>query len=318
MVTPIQERLTSLSPDYETFRELETLQVNLGNRCNLACTHCHVKASRAGDRMMGREVIDRIIRFLGKSRGVTLDMTGGSAEMHPDFPYLVERTGFLERRILRSNLTIMTEEGYEWVAPFCRDHRLIVIGSLPCYLEENVDAQRGAGSYRRSIEALKMLNSLGYGRELELDLVYNPCGPFLPPSQPLLEEAYRRELKERHGIVFSRLFTITNAPVGRFGAELLRSGSYATYIHLLADRFNPETAASLMCRSLVSVDWRGTLYNCDFNQMLDLPITGEDGTPLTIETLDATLLRGGRIRLAQHCYCCTAGEGSSCTGALAA
>jgi radical SAM/Cys-rich protein len=245
-------------------------------------------------------------------------MTGGTPEMHPDFRQFVESTaGLSPRRILRSNLTVMDEPGREWLPEFCREQGLVITASLPCYLEDNVDRQRGEGVHRRSIAVLQELNSLGYGRELELNLVYNPGGRFLPVGQEQLEAAYRKELGERYGITFNRLYTITNAPIGRFGGELRAEGNHDGYLNLLASHFNPQTAATIMCRTLISVDWQGFLYNCDFNQVLGLTICGDDGAPLTIASLARGMLPGREIRFAQHCYCCTAGEGSSCSGALA-
>lgn len=268
---------------------------------------------------MAREVAEKIVAVLRQSPGMTLDLTGGCPEINPQFRYLVEATDALPlSRIVRSNLTVVTELGMEWLADFYRQHRLVVFGSLPCYSAENVEKQRGSGAFDRSIAALEKLNSLGYGTELELNLVYNPCGPFLPGPQRDLEAAYRKELSENFDIVFTNLYTITNAPIGRFRDLLEKKGSYETYLNLLADRFNPETAGAIMCRTMVSVDWQGQLYNCDFNQVLGLPVRGRDGSSLTIDDLEEAARSGKRLELGQHCYCCTAGEGSSCTGSLAA
>jgi radical SAM/Cys-rich protein len=317
MVVSFQQRLHDVNPEFETFENLLTLQVNLGNLCNLNCTHCHVNASMRGTKVMERSVIDQIARFLDRHPGLSLDITGGCPEMNPDFRYLIQKTkGKATRRMLRSNLAIMAEPEWEWLPEFCRSHDLTVVGSLPCYLEENVDQQRGPGVYRKNIQALKRLNSLGYGTELELDLVYNPGGDFVPGSQRGLEAAYKTELAARHGIVFNNLFTITNAPIGRYRDHLEASGSYTDYLHMLAKRFNPEAAGNIMCRTLISVDWQGKVYNCDFNQALGIPVTAEDGSELTISELDHGGMNGTKILLSQHCYCCTAGEGSSCTGAL--
>lgn len=317
MPAPFLDRLQAVNPEYETFENLLTLQVNLGNLCNLHCSHCHVDASGRGTEIMGRQVMDQIARFLVGHPGLILDITGGAPEMNPDFRYVIERTeGLASKRLLRSNLTIMTENGWEWLPEFCRDHGLTIIGSLPCYLEENVDRQRGQGAYEKSIQVLKRLNDLGYGTELELDLVYNPGGDFVPGSQSGLETAYKEELRERHGIFFNNLFTITNAPIGRFREHLEADGHYAEYLRLLAGRFNPEAAGNIMCRTLISVDWRGNIYNCDFNQALKMPITSSDGTGMTLADLGGKDMNGKKILLSQHCYCCTAGEGSSCTGAL--
>lgn len=266
---------------------------------------------------MGTDVMDQIAAFLTRHPGLTLDITGGCPEMNPDFRYLVEQTeGLAPRRMLRSNLAIMAEAGWEWLPQYCRQHELTIVGSLPCYQEENVDSQRGAGTYQKCIRMLKVLNSLGYGTELELDLVYNPAGGFVPGSQQGLEAAYKAELATRHGIVFNHLFTITNAPIGRFREHLEAAGTYSDYLRMLAGRFNPEAAGTIMCRTLISVDWQGKIYNCDFNQALGMPITADDGSEITISGLDDAGMSGRQIALAQHCYCCTAGEGSSCTGAL--
>ena len=317
MVLPFNDRLQAVNPEYETFASLQTLQVNLGNLCNLHCTHCHVNASSRGEEVMDTEVMEQIARFLTRHSNLTLDITGGCPEMNPNFRYFIEQTeGLAPRRLLRSNLAIMAEQGREWLPEFCRTHGLTIIGSLPCYLEENVDRQRGNGVYQKSIQVLKTLNALGYGTELELNLVYNPGGDFVPGSQHELEAAYKTELSARHGIVFNRLFTITNAPIGRFREYLEANDTYAEYLRLLAGRFNPEAAGSIMCRTLLSVDWQGKIYNCDFNQALGMPVTAADGTEIAISELDDEGMNGKKIRLSQHCYCCTAGEGSSCTGAL--
>jgi radical SAM/Cys-rich protein len=317
MVPLFQDRLQAVNPEFETFARLQTLQVNLGNLCNLHCRHCHVNASRRGTEVMGKEVIDQIATFLSRHPHLTLDITGGCPEMNPNFRYLIERTeGLTPHRLLRSNLAIMAEPGWEWLPEYCRQQELTVIGSLPCYLEENVDGQRGQGVYGKSIEVLKQLNALGYGRELELNLVYNPGGDFIPGRQHDLEAAYKEELLARHGITFNHLFTITNAPIGRFREHLEASGTYTKYLQLLAGRFNPEAAENIMCRTLISVDWQGKLYNCDFNQALGMAITAADGSEIYLAELDDRGINGKKIRLSEHCYCCTAGEGSSCTGSL--
>ena len=317
MVAAFKERLREINPVFITFDTLQTLQVNLGNLCNLACSHCHVGASPRGKQVMGRDVMEKIAGLLSRMPGLTLDITGGCPEMNPHFRFLVEATaGLSPRRIVRSNLTVVTEPGMEWLPEFYRSHGLVITASLPCYLEENVDGQRGQGVYARSIAALKRLNAIGYGRELELNLVYNPGGGFIPGSQRELEAAYQAEMLERHGIVFNHLYTIANAPIGRFREYLEAKGAYERYLNLLATSFNPDAAANIMCRTLVSVDWKGFLYNCDFNQAVGLPITGGDGRILKIDDLAEAALRNAELFLSQHCYCCTAGEGSSCTGAL--
>lgn len=318
MVEAFKDRLRKVSPRYLRFDTLQTLQVNLGNLCNMRCAHCHVGASPAGQKVMGHAVIDKIIDILACRPDVTLDITGGCPEMNPHFRRLVEATQPSSRRIVRSNLTILNEPGYERLPDFFREQSLVVTASLPCYLEENVDRQRGKGTHLRSIAALRRLNELGYGRELELNLVYNPGGDFLPGSQQALEDAYRRDLSEKYGIVFNHLFTITNAPIGRFREYLEGEGIYKSYMNLLASRFNPDAAENIMCRTLISVDPEGVLFNCDFNQALEIPITDPDGTVLNIEDLERAAISGKELLLSDHCYCCTAGEGSSCTGALVA
>ena len=317
MVLSFKDRLQAVNPEYETFESLHTLQVNLGNLCNLHCTHCHVNASRRGTEIMGMNVMGQIAGFLGRHPNLTLDITGGSPEMNPNFRYFIEHTkGLAPRRMLRSNLAIMAEQGWEWLPEFCRSHELTIIGSLPCYLEKNVDQQRGIGVYQKSIQVLKRLNALGYGTGVELNLVYNPGGDFIPGSQQGLEAAYKTELSGNHEIAFNHLFTITNAPIGRFLEHLEATGTYPDYLRMLAGRFNPEAAGNIMCRTLISVDWQGRIYNCDFNQALGMPVTADDGSEITISELDDAGMTGKKIHLSQHCYCCTAGEGSSCTGAL--
>lgn len=317
MLPLFKDRLQAVNPKFETFAGLQTLQVNLGNLCNLHCQHCHVNASRRGAEIMGIEVIDQIILFLSRHPQLTLDITGGCPEMNPSFRYLIEKTdGLAAHRFLRSNLTIMAEPGWEWLPAFCRQHELTIIGSLPCYLEENVDGQRGQGVYQKSVAVLKGLNALGYGRDVELNLVYNPGGEFIPGRQHDLEAAYKAELLLRHGITFNHLFTITNAPIGRFREHLEASGTYTKYLQLLASRFNPGAAENIMCRTLISVDWQGKLFNCDFNQALGMAITAADGTEIYLSELDDRTIAGKKICLSEHCYCCTAGEGSSCTGSL--
>jgi radical SAM/Cys-rich protein len=317
MAAAFKERLQEINPVYIKFDTLQTLQVNLGNLCNLSCVHCHLVASPNGKNVMDKEVMKKVVGFLSRKSGLVLDITGGCPEMNPDFRFLVEATdGLAQRRIVRSNLTIMTEPGMEWLPEFYREHQLAIIASLPCYLEENVDRQRGKGVYNKSISALKQLNMLGYGGKLELNLVYNPGGNYIPGSQKALELAYKAELLEHHGIVFNHLYTITNAPIGRFREYLESHGLLERYLNLLATSFNPDAAGNIMCRTLVSIDWKGFLYNCDFNQAIGLPITEEQRGILKIEDLEAAAIKGNELFLAQHCYCCTAGEGSSCTGAL--
>ena len=318
MVAAFKERVQQINPGYVKFHTLQTLQLNLGNRCNLSCSHCHVGASPRGEKIMGMEVMETVASLLSRRPGTTLDITGGCPELNPHFRHLVETTaGLSPRRMVRSNLTVITEPGMGWLPEFYREQGLVIVASLPCYQEENVDRQRGEGVFGRSIAALQRLNAMGYGEKLELNLVYNPGGDFIAGAQRDLEEAYKKELLERYGIRFNNLYTITNAPIGRFREYLEAQGAYDRYLNLLATRFNPDAAGNIMCRTLVSIDWKGFLYNCDFNQAIGLPITGDDGSILKIDDLESAARTGTDLFLAQHCYCCTAGEGSSCTGALA-
>jgi radical SAM/Cys-rich protein len=312
---PFSVRVKAVDPAATRFERLTTLQINLGNRCNLSCAHCHVEASPAGDRLMQRPTFDAIADLLAEQPGITLDITGGCPELHPDFRALIEQTkGLSPRRIVRTNLTIAVEPGMEWLPEFYREHDLVLTASLPCYSAENVDRQRGEGVFERSIAALRRLNALGYGTERELILVYNPGAASLPGSQELLETAYKRKLQEEHGIVFSRLYTMANAPLGRFRRSLEVRGELETYLLTLRERFNPAAVCNLMCRTLISVDWQGQLYNCDFNQAAGLPIRDEHGRPLTIGELADAIRPGTPLILDEHCLACTAGEGSGCFG----
>ncbi len=318
-MTCFRPRLISLDPSFTSVAAISTLQINLGNLCNLACIHCHHGASPQGAAMMEPGVMERIAAILARQGDLTLDITGGAPELHPDFRLLIEMTtGLAKKRILRSNLVVMTEPKMAWLAPFCRDHEIAITASLPCYEQENVDAQRGDGVYGKSIQALQLLNRLGYGSDLELNLVYNPGGRFLPAAQGSLESAYRKELSARYGILFSNLYTITNAPVGRFRDMLARDGKLESYQKLLESSFNPAAAAEIMCRSLLSIDWQGVVYNCDFNQALGMNLCRVDGAPLTVFDLQPEAMAQKEIMFGAHCYSCTAGEGSSCSGALAA
>lgn len=314
-----RRRVEKVDPSCARFEDLRTLQLNLGNRCNLACCHCHVAASPEGSRLMGRDVMDRIIDFLGSRRGITLDITGGCPEMNPHFRYLIEMTDTLGvRRIVRTNLTIAGEPGMERLPEFYRDHCLTLVASLPCFNQANVDRQRGSGAFHRSITTLRRLNDLGYGESLELNLVYNPEGNALPGSQQFLESLYRKELMDRYGIRFTNLFTITNVPIGRFRDHLETRGELAIYQDALVERFNSDAARSIMCRSLISVDWKGCLYNCDFNQAAGKPIRSEEGMPCTVRHLAEVARYGTPLVFGEHCFSCTAGEGSSCFGATIA
>ncbi len=299
---------------------LDTLQVNVGYRCNQSCVHCHVGASPHRREEMGGDTVDLVLRFLETRRIGTLDITGGAPELNPHFRRLVASARDLGVRVMdRCNLTILEEPGHEDLAGFLAAQQVEVVASLPCYLEDNVDTQRGKGVYQNSIAALKRLNALGYGREetgLVLNLVYNPLGPSLPPPQEALEADYRRILGERYGIVFNRLFALANMPIQRFGSTLISKGQFAAYMALLQDAHRDANLDGVMCRNLISVDYRGLVYDCDFNQMLDLPLTLDGQRPVHLSELLAHDLAGRRIRVAGHCFGCTAGQGSSCGGAL--
>mgnify|MGYP000383162153 FL=1 len=295
---------------------LETLQVNLGYLCNLSCVHCHVNAGPHRTEQMDRETIDGLLALLDRASIQTLDLTGGAPELNPHFRYLVREARALGVHVIdRCNLTVLLEPGQEDLAEFLAEQQVEICASLPCYVQENVEAQRGKGVYDASIEALQQLNALGYGAEQILNLAYNPVGPVLPPPQEALEAEYRRELKDRFGIRFNHLMTITNMPISRFGSVLLAQGQYTEYMHLLRENFSQSNMETLMCRRLISVDWQGFLYDCDFNQMLDLPLLASDRRR-HIRDLLSTLTLDEPIITGEHCYGCAAGQGSSCGGAL--
>ncbi len=295
-----------------------TLQVNVGKLCNQACHHCHVDAGPKRTEIMVRATAERVIDVLAASPAVeTVDITGGAPELNPSFRFLVESVRRSGRKVIdRCNLTVLSQPGTEGLPQFLADNAVELTCSLPCYTAKNVDQQRGKGVFDKSIDALKMLNELGYGKAgtgLALNLVYNPVGPFLPPSQSELEADYKRELASAFGIEFNRLFTITNMPIKRFAADLERRGRSQEYMALLVNHFNPATVAGVMCRSLVSVGWDGAVYDCDFNQMLEISLP--PGLPRTIFDLSSTdELAGAPIATASHCFGCTAGSGSSCGG----
>jgi radical SAM/Cys-rich protein len=303
---------------------LNTLQVNVGKRCDLACHHCHVEAGPKRSEAMDARTAARVIEVLAAHPELTtLDLTGGAPELNESFRDLVRAARALGREVIdRCNLTVLFEPGQEDTAEFLAEHGVKVVASLPCYTRANVDAQRGKRVFERSIAALRRLNALGYaepGRGLALDLVYNPLGPSLPPDQGVLEATYRAELYELFGIAFDHLATITNMPIKRFAHALERDGRDAEYMGLLVNHFNPGTLPALMCRFLVSVGWDGALYDCDFNQMLELPLGASfaSGGPRTIFELDDLAeLEGAPIATDSHCFGCTAGSGSSCGGAL--
>ncbi|MGB2807963.1 MAG: arsenosugar biosynthesis radical SAM (seleno)protein ArsS [Sedimentisphaerales bacterium] len=319
MVLDFKETLAKIDSRLLKFDKLETLQVNLGNKCNQSCVHCHVGAGPGGQKIMSRDVMLKIIDFLQKHGGLVVDVTGGCPELNPDFRFFIDSVYELSWRLMvRTNLTVFFEPALDWVSEFYSQRGVVLIASLPCYTEENVDKQRGEGVFKKSIAALKMLNELGYGGDqgLELNLVYNPGADFLPGSQEQLEAAFKRELGEKYAVCFNKLFTITNAPIGRFRQQLEVDGRLEPYLKLLAENFNPDAAERIMCRNLVSVDHKGVLYNCDFNQALRLPVVNAVGCSLTIQQLEDILSRGLEIITGKHCFCCTAGAGSSCTGSL--
>lgn len=297
---------------------LQTLQINVGKLCNQTCRHCHVDAGPDRRELMTRENFEHCLRIIRESDVQTVDITGGAPEMNPHFEWFVTEVRGMNRHVIdRCNLTILSASGYTHLPQFLADNEVEVVASLPCYLEENCDSQRGNGVFRKSIDALKQLNSLGYakqGTRLTLSLVYNPVGPSLPPNQQKLEQSYRDQLRQRYGIEFNQLYTITNMPISRFLDDLITSGRYDQYMSLLVNSFNRDAVEGLMCRSTVSVDWQGFLYDCDFNQMLDLPLSSS--TRIHISQISTDELRDRAIAVGRHCFGCTAGAGSSCRGAL--
>jgi len=304
-----------------TRKSLEILQVNLGYLCNQSCLHCHVAAGPTRKELMLRENIEHIVEVLRQPSIHTLDLTGGAPEMNPMFRELVGSARELGVNVIdRCNLTILLEPGYEDTAGFLADNRVQIVASLPCYMEENVDGQRGKGVYDKSMRALELLNELGYGQPgsgLSLTLVYNPTGPYLPPSQEQLERDYREFLADRFGIRFNQLFTITNMPIARFGSTLLSKGEFEDYMNLLKDSFSAANLSGLMCLNQLSIDWEGYVYDCDFNQMLNMNIRHPQRRhKLHISELLKTDLETIPVSIADHCYGCTAGQGSSCGGAL--
>lgn len=299
---------------------VEVLQVNLGRYCNLACIHCHVESGPTRKEMMSRENVEAVLSFLARSQIPTLDITGGAPELHPDFAHLVSTADRLGRHVMdRCNLTVIFEPGMEALPEFFKRHEVELVCSLPCYSQENVDKQRGKGTFEASIRALRQLNEIGYGAPdsgLILNLVYNPVGPHLPPPQAKLEDDYRRILAGEFGIVFNRLFCLTNMPITRYETHLKLRGEYDRYLELLETHFNAATLDQVMCRNLISVGWNGSIYDCDFNQMLELPLTDAAGTALNIGSLTLDQVAARKIAIGDHCYACTAGSGSSCGGAL--
>ena len=294
---------------------IQVLQVNVGKVCNQTCAHCHVDAGPDRRESMSVETAELCLDVLARHDIPTLDVTGGAPELNPSFRRLVSRGRELGRHVIdRCNLTILLTAGHTDLPEFLSRHQVEVVASLPCYLMENVDRQRGAGVFDKSIEALRRLNAVGYGRELPLTLVYNPVGPSLPPDQAKLEAAYREQLRSRFGVEFTRLFTITNMPISRFLDDLARSGRLDAYMDRLIGAFNPAAADGVMCRTTLSVGWDGRLYDCDFNQMLELEVGA--GLPRHIRDFDPGGLAARQVVTRQHCYGCTAGAGSGCGGSI--
>ncbi|PPD33179.1 MAG: radical SAM protein [Methylomonas sp.] len=301
-------------------KPLQVLQINLGYLCNLSCVHCHVNAGPKRTEMMSRETIEQVLALAEAANIHTLDLTGGAPEMHADFRYLVRAARDRGIEVIdRCNLTILEEPAYTDLAEFLAAQQVNIVASLPCYLEENVDKQRGKGVFKDSLAALQRLNRLGYGQPdsgLELNLVFNPQDAVLPPDQKQLELAYKQHLQQQYGIVFNRLFAIANMPIQRFGSTLISHGRFESYIALLKNSFRADNLENLMCLNTLSIDWQGTVYDCDFNQMLDLPLGAVAKPKLHISELQLQQLQNAPIATAAHCYGCTAGQGSSCGGAL--
>ncbi|OQW65970.1 MAG: radical SAM protein [Proteobacteria bacterium ST_bin11] len=301
-------------------KPLEILQINLGYLCNLSCVHCHVNAGPKRTEMMSRETIDHVLALAEAANIHTLDLTGGAPEMHADFRYLVRAARDRGIEVIdRCNLTILEEPAYADLAEFLAAQQVNIVASLPCYLEENVDNQRGKGVFKDSLAALQRLNRLGYGQPdsgLMLNLVYNPQDAVLPPDQQQLELAYKQHLQQHYGIVFNRLYAIANMPIQRFGSTLISHGRFESYLTLLKNSFRADNLENLMCLNTLSIDWQGYVYDCDFNQMLDLPLGAATKPKLHISELHPEQLKDAPIATAAHCYGCTAGQGSSCGGAL--
>ena len=318
----LETRPLLLATDFPKVKRapLDTLQVNLGYLCNLSCTHCHVDAGPKRTELMDLATVEIVLEFLCQRQVETLDLTGGSPEMNSNFKYLVGQARALGINVMdRCNPTILGEPGYEDVAEFLADQQVIVIASMPCYQEQNVDKQRGKGVFRDSIAGLRRLNSFGYGQpdsSLKLNLVYNPDDPSLPPSQSELLQDYKRELFSKHDVVFNDLFALANMPISRFGARLLAKNQFVDYMTLLRDSFVENNLATVMCRNLMSVYYQGYVYDCDFNQMLALPMMAAGKPRPHLRDVMDMDLEGCEIAVGEHCYGCTAGQGSSCGGAL--
>jgi radical SAM/Cys-rich protein len=302
--------------------DLETLQVNLGYKCNQSCLHCHVNAGPNRTEVMEWKTIKQLITFIESSSVKTLDLTGGAPELNPYFRDFVSAARQRGLNVIdRCNLTVLFEPDQQDTAQFLADNRVRIVASMPCYLKDNVDRQRGDGTFDSSLKALRLLNTLGYGRAgtgLVLDLVFNPQGPYLPPSQDSLEQDYKQHLSEQYGIEFNHLLTLTNMPIKRFGSTLISHGEFSSYMTLLKTAHQDDNIDSVMCRSLISVDWQGYVYDCDFNQMLEMPLQLDHRPRLHIAELTGVDLCNQSIKVADHCYACTAGQGSGCGGALEA
>lgn len=312
-----KETIKNINSDYVKFINLKTLQVNLGDMCNQQCAHCHVSAEPKGFKIMSTSVMEKIILFLKKHPGINLDVTGGCPELNPDFRLFIEYANRVCPEVMvRTNLTVFYEEGMDWLPEWYKEKRVTLTASLPCYTKKNVNKQRGKGVFEKSISALRKLNTLGYGKDLNLNIMYNPGGEFLAAPQKELESDFKRELFKKYGIIFNKLLTLINAPVGRFKNYLNSKDKTEQYISLLAKNFNPGAVPRIMCRSLINIDWQGILYNCDFNQAAGLPIRDNGGKIMGIENMNDFIYNPKEIITAEHCYCCTAGEGSSCGGEL--
>ncbi len=301
-------------------KPLEILQINLGYLCNLSCIHCHVNAGPKRTEMMSLETLEQVLTLAQAAHIHTLDLTGGAPEMHPHFHYLVKAARNLGIKVIdRCNLTILEDQRYVDLAEFLAEQLVEITASLPCYLEENVDKQRGKGVFKDSLAALQRLNRLGYGQPdslLQLNLVFNPQDAVLPPDQQTLEQAYKQHLLQHYGIVFNKLYAIVNMPIKRFGSMLVSQGRFDGYLNLLRSSFREDNLAQLMCLNTLSIDWQGFIYDCDFNQMLYLPLGAIAKPRAHIAELTLEALNGAAIATAAHCYGCTAGQGSSCGGAL--
>src|SRR5882724_822903 len=316
---PFAEKLQIAGDDFKR-RAVDCLQVNMGRYCNLACIHCHVESGPTRKEMMSRENVEAVLSFLARTEIPTLDVTGGAPELHPDFDYLVVAVRRLGSHVMdRCNLTVIFEPGKDYLPEFFKLNEVELVCSLPCYSEENVDKQRGKGTFDASIRALQLLNEIGYGQidgDLVLNLVYNPVGPHLPPRQDKLEQDYKKILCEQFGIAFNHLYCLTNMPITRYATHLKLRGEYDRYRELLESNFNGATLDQVMCRNLIGIGWDGSVYDCDFNQMLEMPILDAAGNRLHIASLALDQVRERSIQVGYHCYGCAAGSGSSCGGEL--